>query len=243
MIELVTPTGEVRRYSYDLANRLSGEALYAEAAREALVKIVNYSFNEEGQPLGSDAGSVTDDIQELSKTYSYTYYSAFGEVEVVTGTVQNNLRIPGHYFDQEAGRHHNFHRDYDPALGRYVQSDPIGLKEGANTYAYVENNPMAYVDPQGLVKLYGNWCGPNWTGGYSKPYNELDDSQRKVALQPVDTLDACCMAHDITYANCRENYPCDEDKRAACIKEVDRKLSSCASQTGGGSRLLCRLEK
>lgn len=77
LIELVTPAGEVKRYSYDQANRLSGEALYAEAGREAPVKVVSYSFNEEGQPLGytqtvgGDAESVTDDIQALSKTYSY----------------------------------------------------------------------------------------------------------------------------------------------------------------------------
>lgn len=77
LIELVTPAGEVKRYSYDHANRLSGEALYAEVGRETPVKVVSYSFNEEGQPLGyaqtvgGDAESVTDDIQALSTTYSY----------------------------------------------------------------------------------------------------------------------------------------------------------------------------
>jgi RHS repeat-associated protein len=61
-----------------------------------------------------------------------------------------NLRFPGQYYDAETGLSYNLHRDYDPAIGRYVESDPIGLDGGLNTYAYVGSMPTMRVDPQGL---------------------------------------------------------------------------------------------
>jgi RHS repeat-associated protein len=60
-------------------------------------------------------------------------------------TIEFNLRMPGHYFDAETGLHYNRFRYYDPRIGRYLQSDPIGLAGGTNLYAY-SNNPLTHVD-------------------------------------------------------------------------------------------------
>jgi RHS repeat-associated protein len=61
-----------------------------------------------------------------------------------------NLGMPGQYYDAETGKYNNGFRDYDPYAGRYIESDPIGLGGGTNTYAYVGNNPVNSIDPLGL---------------------------------------------------------------------------------------------
>ena len=54
----------------------------------------------------------------------------FGRTQVQLGTVQNNLRFPGQYFDAETGLHYNWNRFDDPETGRYISADPIGLLAG-----------------------------------------------------------------------------------------------------------------
>jgi len=105
-------------------------------------------------------------ITDQSQTVAWQAdYEPFGETSVTTNTIANNLRFPGQYCDEESGLHQNYFRDYDPGLGRYVQSDPIGLRGGLNTYAYVESNPLSYSDQLGLLKLSLGWTGTIFSGG------------------------------------------------------------------------------
>jgi RHS repeat-associated protein len=100
-------------------------------------------------------------------------YEPFGKATVTVNTVENNPRLLGQYFDRETGMQYNYFRGYDPTTGRYIEADPIGLQGGMNLYAYVEGNLLSYVDPNGLTKVHGNWCGPDWTGGHAEQYTPV----------------------------------------------------------------------
>jgi RHS repeat-associated protein len=68
------------------------------------------------------------------------------------GTFVYNLRFPGQYYDAETGFSYNYFRDYDPQLGRYAESDPIGLRGGSySTYAYVGGKPVSNRDATGRL--------------------------------------------------------------------------------------------
>ena len=100
-------------------------------------------------------------------------YDPFGQASV-SGTVTQNLRLPGQYFDVESGWNHNGFRDYAPQLGRYIEPDPLAVQgtsqfydpaigkftseypmefaeSDTTPYAYAEDNPIGLSDPTGLT--------------------------------------------------------------------------------------------
>jgi RHS repeat-associated protein len=77
---------------------------------------------------------------------------AFG-TSAPSGSATVNLRMPGQYYDAESGLFYNWNRIYNPAIGRYISSDPVGLVGGLNTYIYVSQNPALLFDMVGLDQM------------------------------------------------------------------------------------------
>jgi RHS repeat-associated protein len=108
-----------------------------------------------GDHLGTPQ-TVTDEAGQVVWSASYL---PFGEATVDEDpdgddvAYELNLRFPGQYHDAESGLHYNYYRDYDPGTGRYLESDPMGLGGGLNTFTYVGNNPVTETDPLGLYQM------------------------------------------------------------------------------------------
>ena len=95
-------------------------------------------------------------------------------------TIENNLRFPGQYFDAETGLHYNWHRYYDPGVGRYQRADPLSEDPNyflfntiriTNPYNYAKNNPFRFTDPKGLAPaIQGGGAGweAHFIYGYGK---------------------------------------------------------------------------
>jgi len=95
------------------------------------------------------------------------------------------LRLPGQRYDKETNLAYNFYRDFDSAIGRYVQSDPIGLVGGINTFAYVNSRPIDSSDFFGLART----CGTGVIGERTTP---------NTFFVP------CCQQHDDCYDDCKQ---------------------------------------
>ncbi len=156
-----------RYYFYDEAGHLLGEYL-ANGTRvqeyvwmdDQLVAVLSdhdastYQFVETDH-LGTPRAVIHPVENNIVWRWNITN-TAFGEhaasnnpdADAVTYTF--NLRYPGQQYDAESGLHYNYFRDYEAGTGRYVESDPIGLRGGMSTYNYVAANPFIYFDPLGL---------------------------------------------------------------------------------------------
>lgn len=108
-------------------------------------KIYYFHNDHLGTPL-----MITDENREVVWSADY---EPFGKIYQQSGTVKNNFRFPGQYYDSESGLYYNMMRDYDPEIGRYIEPDPIGQWGDVNLYAYVGNNPVNAIDPEGLFLL------------------------------------------------------------------------------------------
>ena len=176
-------------------------------------------------------------------------YKPFGETTVTVSTIINNLRFPGQYYDQETGLNYNYFRDYNPAIGKYVESDPLyfgivrmtasGLKIGfpllkprkqkdISLYLYVGDNPINLVDPLGLYA--------------SCPLNTYCPGAPKYNWGPLSPAQCICWCKQLNktpedQCKCMSEPFGDDDLYDACMKCNSKGLSEkeacvCACKLG-----------
>ncbi len=155
------PTGTVH-YIYDTSGHLIAEA--NAATRTTTREYIWLPSNDNGPvdlPIAiAEAGAIyhvhADHLGRpirMTNGAKTTVWAAtwkpWGEIQSITGSLTNNLRYPGQYFQIETNLHYNWHRHYDPATGRYTQPDPLGFVDGPSIYAYAGSSPYMHTDRDG----------------------------------------------------------------------------------------------
>jgi RHS repeat-associated protein len=210
-----------------------GETIPRTVAADA----VRFVSNDAELPLYVHADHLATPQKMTDQAASLVWDKAqrpFGETFSVSGAASgpggNPKRFPGQLYDPETGFHYNYFRDYDPTTGRYLQSDPIGLFGGLNTYAYVSGNPLKKLDPDGRFGLIGCAVGAvvgGVSGGMGGVAKSLGQEANAIGLGG-DGLDLLNPSQDkakellddlLEHLNGSEEDPeCEEDE----IPEPDR---------------------
>ena len=174
---VTSPQSVNERFVYNEASQLVGE--YGTTSRDYIwlgslpVAVVDDGATGTISYVHADGLGAPRAISNVAgnSIWQWPYQSnPFGEQEPA-GSYGYNLRFPGQYFDSESGLRYNVNRDYEAVTGRYVQSDPIGLKGGASTYSYVNASPLNGFDVVGLA-CNASGC---WNTAQEQALYEIDD--------------------------------------------------------------------
>jgi RHS repeat-associated protein len=263
LLRVDKPDGTILNYVHDpfgrrIAKQVNGTIIekYLWAGQTTLLAVYDgnnnllqrYAYADARMPVSMTAGGatyflLTDQVGSLRAVADSTGtivkridYDSFGNIIADTNPAFSvPFGFAGGLHDRDTGLVRFGYRDYSPELGRFVAKDPIDFAGGdTNLYAYVMNDPVNLVDPDGLVAWHGNWGGPNWTGGYPKSWDQLTPKERFLAMNdkgrtPVDAQDILYQTHDISYGDCRESCANDRDScdcERKCFNKADFKLAS-----------------
>lgn len=144
--------------------------------------------------------AVADNAGNEVERYDYTAFgrmtvyrnNAGNWIETSESQIGNTYGYTGRQWDKESGLWYYRNRMYSPTLGRFLQRDPAGYVDGMNLYAYVLNNPLAYLDPWGLKVQ--TWADTYWVDPINVSQSYVNEVFRNVADQYDNPLAHAALA-------------------------------------------------
>jgi RHS repeat-associated protein len=223
--------GLLARSPYDANSQLLAPSFYFSDGNGNIQRLVNSSGTSQASYRYDPYGNLLSSSGTLAAANVYRFSS------------KEWLNTPGLYYYG--------YRYYSPNWQRWVNRDPIAARDETtrssreveavlNLHAFVVNDPISFIDANGLWKWWGNWGGPNWTGGNVGTWEDVVDNGWPVA-PPQDNQDKCYEDHDKCHAACRDDFrQCKADgnwksgklQLGSCLRKCDRELSRCLKNLG-----------
>lgn len=156
---------------YDEKGKIGNRYIHGPGIDEPLALVQGketYFYHADG--LGSIV-ALTDKAGKVVQDY---WYDSFGNLNDQKNRIKQPYTYTGREWDKETGLYYYNARYYDPMEGRFISKDPIGIRGGINLYSYVQNNPVNFTDPTGLVKWSGSFTGAAGINGIGAGFFYFD---------------------------------------------------------------------
>jgi RHS repeat-associated protein len=152
--------GEALVAEYDGSNAMTRRYVHGDGADVPEVSYTGSSLTSPNFLVADERGSVIAVTDAAGNALAINSYDEYG---IPGASNSGRFQYTGQTWLPELGVYYYKARMYSPYLGRFFQTDPIGLRGGMNTYAYVGNDPVNLFDPLGLYPVCRVWPGYTYT--------------------------------------------------------------------------------